>query len=256
MKKNMLLIMLVMISLAIGCDKSDSNDKAVLEVRLTDAPADYGQVLIDIQEVQIHSSADENNGEWVSLDINEGVYNLLDFTNGMDTLLGIIELPAGTVSQMRLVLGDNNQIKVNDVLYDLQTPSAQQSGLKFNIHAALTAGLVYKLWIDFDAARSIVENGNGDYILKPVIRTYTEAVSGAISGVVSPAEAMPYIKAVTNNDTIGTYAGTDGEFLIKGVPEGSWKVMFEPADPYNVDTVYGVAVENGAVTVMDTLYFE
>jgi hypothetical protein len=110
---------------------------------------------------------------------------------------------------------------VNNVLVDMETPSAQQSGLKFNIHATLTAGLVYRLWIDFDAARSIVENGHGGYILKPVIRTYTEAVSGAISGVVSPSEAMPYIRAIDNADTLGTFAGTDGDFLIKGVPEGT-----------------------------------
>ena len=63
---------------------------------LTDAPADYDAVLIDIQDVQIHVSDNDAEGSWQSLIVNKGIYNLLDFRNGMDTLLGSIELPAGT----------------------------------------------------------------------------------------------------------------------------------------------------------------
>lgn len=47
-------------------------------------------------------------------------------------------------------------------------------------------GIEYKLWLDFDAGRSVVEIGNGNYILKPVIRIYSEATSGAIKGSVLP----------------------------------------------------------------------
>jgi hypothetical protein len=37
--------------------------------------------------------------------------------------------------------------------------------------------------------KSIVETGNGKYILKPVIKIYTEALSGSIQGVVQPVES-------------------------------------------------------------------
>ena len=160
MKNNLLLFALTISALMLvtGCDKSESSDQnALLEVRLTDAPAAYEEVLIDVQDVQIHVSANDADGEWQSLTVNKGVYNLLDFRNGMDTLLAYIELPPGTVSQMRLVLGPDNNLKVNGEYHDMETPSAQQSGLKFNIHATLTGGVVYKLWIDFDAARLIGE---------------------------------------------------------------------------------------------------
>jgi hypothetical protein len=257
--KNKLGIYVMVISsllvLLAGCNKSGSEENAVLQVMLTDAPADYQQVLIDIQDVQIHASENENDGEWVSLDVNSGVYNLLDFRNGMDTLLATIELPAGQISQMRLILGDNNQVKVDGSLYDLETPSAQQSGLKFNIHAALTGGIVYKLWIDFDAALSVVEKGNGNYGLKPVIRTYTEAVSGAISGTVSPAAALPSVLATSGGDTLSSYADDAGNYLIKGVPAGAWLVVLDPVDPFLSDTIDNVLVENGTVTVIDTVFF-
>jgi hypothetical protein len=250
---NVLIISILI--LLTGCTKSESDKNAVLQVLLTDAPADFEEVLIDVQDVQIHVSEVDDEGSWQSLAVNKGVYNLLDFRNGMDTLLAFIELPPGTVSQMRLVLGPNNQVKTNGELHDLKTPSAQQSGLKFNIHATLTGGVVYKLWIDFDAARSIVHKGNGGYSLKPVIRTYTEAVSGAIAGNVSPSSALPYIMAISNGDTIGTYAGENGSFTIKAVPAGLWAVNFNPMDPFSDTTVYDVNVVNGMVTRMDTLFF-
>ena len=257
MRKSLYVMVLVIsaIVLMAGCDKSDSEQNAVLQVMLTDAPAEYEQVLIDIQDVQIHVSDVEDEGGWQSLEVNKGVYNLLDFRNGLDTLLAFIELPPGMVSQMRLVLGPVNQIRTNGVLFDLETPSAQQSGLKFNIHAILTGGVVYKLWIDFDAARSVVVKWNGGFLLKPVIRTYTEALSGAITGVVSPAEAMPYIMAVAQADTIGTYAADNGSFRLDAVPEGLWSVVFAPVDPFEDTTVHDVGVENGMVTSMDTVFF-
>lgn len=257
MRKSLYAIVLVIsaIVLVAGCNKSDSDKNALLQVMLTDAPADYDQVLIDIQDVQIHVSDNEGEGEWLSLAVNKGVYNLLDFRNGMDTLLAFIELPPGMVSQMRLKLGPDNQIMKNGLWYNLDTPSAQQSGLKFNVHAMLTGGITYKLWIDFDAARSIVKKGNGGFSLKPVIRTFTDAISGAIMGNVSPAEALPYIMAVANGDTIGTYAEENGRFLLKAVPEGLWSVVFDPVDPYLPATVDGVTVINGQVAVIDTVYF-
>ena len=141
-------------------------------------------------------------------------------------------------------------------MHNLETPSAQQSGLKLNIDANLTGGVVYKLWIDFDAARSIVVKGNGDYLLKPVIRTYTEAVSGAISGNVSPAEALPYIMAITGTDTLGTYATDSGTFKINGVPAGTWSVKFDPKDPYADTTVNDVDCLEWNSHRMDTVFFK
>ncbi len=59
---------------------------------------------------------------------------------------------------------------VDSVLHELKTPSAQQSGLKINVHADISNVDVFNLLIDFDAEESVVEQGNGGYILKPVIK--------------------------------------------------------------------------------------
>ncbi|WP_430809436.1 MULTISPECIES: DUF4382 domain-containing protein [unclassified Carboxylicivirga] len=258
MNKLFFIALVALATLAGAC--SDSNDEqARFSIRLTDAPGDYQEVLIDVQEVQINVSSEDSEGGWQTLESTQsGVYNLLDFTNGMDTLLVDEYLPAGKISQMRLVLGDNNQVKIDDVYYDLATPSAQQSGLKFNIHADLSAGITYKLWIDFDAGRSIVKKGNGGYSLKPVIRTYTEATSGAIKGVVLPVEAKPYVMAISaESDTIGTYADVEsGFYLLSGLEAGTYKVKFEPSAEYAEKEIEGVAVQNGLVTEVEAVTLE
>ncbi len=92
-----------------------------MEVRLTDSPGDYQEVNIDIQDVQVNPETSESG--WQSLNIKKGIYNLLNLANGLDTLLGIALLPVGHLSQIRLVLGTNNTLKMNDQIIALTTPS-------------------------------------------------------------------------------------------------------------------------------------
>ena len=254
--KSLSAISLVILSLIfIQC--SDDNVKLTtpVKIRLTDAPAQYDKVNIDIQAIQFHSSNDENTEDgWQEMNLlNAGIYDLLEFNNGLDTLLVDQQMPSGTVSQMRLILGANNSVVIDGVSYDLDTPSAQTSGLKFQIHDDFLAGIEYKLWIDFDAARSIVSTGNGKYKLKPVIRTFNEATSGAISGTISPAEALPTIHAIIGLDTISTIAEENGSFLIKGLQAGTYKIDLMPVDGFAEKEVEDIAVSNGSVTDAGTI---
>jgi Domain of unknown function (DUF4382)/Carboxypeptidase regulatory-like domain len=250
-RKNMKnLVYVFVLAVHISACNSDDNSNARLEIRLTDAPCDYDEVNIDIQEVNVHTSTDNTESGWKSLAIKPGVYDILKLTNGLDTLLGSIELPAGRISQIRLVLGDNNTIKVDGVTKELSTPSAQQSGLKLNVQADLIAGIVYSITLDFDAARSIVEKGNGGYSLKPVIRALSEATSGAITGVALPLEADPAVFAVNmSGDTVATaYTNDAGGFLLRALEPGTYTVKFGPKDGFEATEKTDVAVSIGSVT--------
>lgn len=243
-------LFLVLFSAVMWTSCSEDGRNARLEIRLTDAPGDYEEVNIDIQGVQVHTAGEDNGSGWKSLDITPGVYNLLELTNGLDTLLGVIELPAGRISQVRLMLGNNNTLKVDGETKSLTTPSAQQSGLKLNVHADLVEGITYTLLLDFDAARSVVKAGaSGDYLLKPVIRTITEATSGAIAGTISEPMAKPAVYALMADDTLGTtFANEEGKFLIKGLQPGTYTVSFSPATSYTIDDITDIAVTLGQVT--------
>jgi len=252
------LTLLILAFAFVQCSDDDVKLTTPVKIRLTDAPAQYDKVNIDIQQIQFHSSNNENeeNG-WKEMDlINPGVYDLLQFNNGIDTLLVDQELPSGTVSQMRLILGENNTVVIDGMTYDLDTPSAQTSGLKFQIHDDFLAGIEYKLWIDFDAARSIVETGNGKYKLKPVIRTFNEATTGAISGIISPAEAKPSIHAIIGQDTVSTIAEENGNFLIKGLNAGTYKLAIEPVDGYLEKEVEDITVSIENITDVGTIDIE
>ena len=256
------IIFLLALSLIIilSCNKTTSVNAtgyAHFEVRLTDAPASYDAVYIDVKQVEVNVSADtgaSNGWQPVPL-IRPGVYNLLDFRNGIDTILAAGDFPAGTLSQMRLILGDNNSVVVGGQTYPLKTPSGQQSGVKFNIHASLTPGIEYRLWIDFDASKSIVTTGKGTYNLKPVIRTFSEAIGGSIKGYVLPTAAKPEIWAINGSDTLlGLPDSTTGYYFFGGVAAGSWNLVFHAQDTTYADTTANITVSTGVVTDADTVW--
>lgn len=261
MKKIILFLIPCAILGLTSCIKNSSTSPSgpsSLSVYLVDAPAAYDKVYIDVQSVQVKSSTDSSEKSWQTLIIpRTGVYNLLNFKNGLDTLLGTIQLPSGRISQLRLVLGPNNSIVLNGVTYPLTTPSAQQSGLKLAINANLVAGIDYKIWIDFDAARSIVQTGNGKYILKPVIRTFTQAESGGIKGIVLPVAAKGWVFAIANaTDTVSSTPAelSSGVFLLRGIPASTYKVSFHAtAGTYRDTTFTGVTVTTGNITDLGTL---
>ncbi len=151
-----------------ACTKDDNaSGTTVLNIHMTDGPGDYQEVNVDIQEVRVKMADDSS--QWLTLTTNAGIYNLLDFQNGVDTLIASGQVPADVLKELRLVLGPNNTVMKDSVVYDLETPSAQQSGLKIKIDKSL--GIILdSLTIDFDAEKSIVETGNGKFMLKPVIK--------------------------------------------------------------------------------------
>jgi len=255
MKKSIVSFFALAALLFASCTSDDRS--ARLQVWLTDAPGDYEAVNVDIQGVEIHAQGGNPGNGWQSLEVNKGVYNLLELTNGLDTLLGAIELPAGRVSQVRLVLGDNNSVKVGGQTFDLATPSGQQSGLKVNVQQELLEGITYKILLDFDAAKSVVTTGNGGYLLKPVIRSVTEATSGAIKGVVDPAASSPAIFAIADADTVAsTFSDDAGNFLLKGISPGTYSIHFAPANGYQSKVVNNVAATLGVVTDMQTVVIQ
>lgn len=240
-----------------SCDSSDdSSGKSILRIHLTDAPADYEAVYVDIQEIRINATSEENSG-WVTLEnINAGVYDLLKLTSGIDTLLGENEIPSGKISQIRLVLGDRNSVVVDGDSVALSTPSAQQSGLKLQVHTTLESDLEYDVILDFDAAQSIVKAGNsGKYNLKPVIRVFVEQSTGSIKGAVSPDSVACVVYAIRNTDSVSTFTNELGQFLIKGLEPSTYLLYVEPGtnSTYADSTINNLGVNVGAVLNLGTI---
>jgi len=225
-------------------DTTENKQAAKLTVRMTDAPANYDEVLIDVQGVEVTG----NGGSAVMLNTTAKVYNLLELSNGVNALIATGDLNAGAVSQIRLILGTNNSVKVAGVVYPLTTPSDMQSGLKLQVNQTFEAGVSYEMLLDFDASQSIVLKGNNEYQLKPVIRTIDTAISGSIKGSVSPLTGNILIAATSNGVTYTTVTAANGSFLIAGLPLGAYDITVTPVLPLQPITITGKAVVVGAST--------
>ncbi|MFN8776610.1 MAG: DUF4382 domain-containing protein [Flavobacteriales bacterium] len=104
------------------------------------------------------------------MDTEAGMYNLLDFQNGLVTLIvPPQQIPIGHISQFRLILGDDNYVVVGGVPFDLALSSQDESGLKLNLHEEINADEDYTIVVDFDASQSVLLQGNGTYRLKPAL---------------------------------------------------------------------------------------
>ncbi len=243
-----------------------------MKVHLTDAPADYEEVNIDLQGLRIHytpASSDtvepnpERDGEWIDLPVEPMTVNLLELQNGVDTLLAAAELEPGHYQELRLMLGSNNNVVVDGTTHDLKVPSGQASGYKVKFKTELEEGEELDITIDFDAGQSVHKAGkSGKYILKPVLKAFVsegeEMETGSISGLVEPMEADPSIYATMEDDTVATtQPEEDGTFLLQGLDEGNYTLLVDPANENYLDaSVNDVSVEAGEETDIGTITLE
>lgn len=258
MKKLTSLFLLISVIGFYSCN-DNSTQSTYLNVKLVDKPADYAEVNVEVIGVSINYGGENDEGGFQELETKSGIYNLLTLTAGNDVLLVSNEIPSGTISQIRLLLGEKNTIveKGGDS-FPLVTPSGQSSGVKINLHQTFEGGIDYTIILDFDAARSVVDNPQ-KYILKPVINASMEALNGAIKGSIDPMDAAVVIYALQGLDTIAsTFPDEDGAYMLRGIPDGTYDISFDldDADPMIDQLVNGVNVSVGEVTDMGTIVLE
>lgn len=247
MKKMKTIVSFIMIGLLITSCNNDDDQKASYPyaVRMTDAPGPYDEVNVDVQGVEVMGE----NGKMVLLNVNEGIYNLLELSNGVDALIATDSLEMSSVTQIRLILGTRNTVVVDNVSYPLSTPSAEQSGLKLKVNQSLQEGILYSVLLDFDANKSIVKLGNGGYQLKPVIRTIEKATSGSIKGkITTGVMAVVEVKSTATQISYTSNVNANGEFMVMGLPPGNYTLTVTPALPLTAVIKTDIIVTAGLTT--------
>jgi hypothetical protein len=154
----------------------------------------------------------------------------------------------GRLSQLRLVLGSQNSVKVDGVLYPLTVPSGSTSGLKVNVHQEISENSPVVIFLDFDAAQSVSLNSSG-YRFHPVIRGFTAAGTGSVQGHVNIPG--PGIAVTLSNGTsvYSTYTNQlTGYFLLRGVQSGEYTLRVYPKDSDIPIVVTGIQVTAGSTT--------
>jgi len=268
MKWGSILLITVMVTLFFpGCKKENSqsglsSNQQNVSIYLTDDPALFDKVLIDIQSVQVqvdtcnrrhndddhdgdhHDKDDDSCVIWKTLDIRPGVYDLLTLRNGLDTLLAGGIVPAGEIKKIKIELGTDNSLVKDSVVYPLNLPRGAQSFIILKMKGGdwdeFRPGQL-RLWLDFDVARSIIQFNNM-FFLNPVIHFFTVKSTGSIQGDVVPREALAVVSVYNSNDTAYAIPRHDGEFKIRGLKEGSYTVFINGSNGYQDTTINNVNV--------------
>ncbi len=153
-----------------------------LEVKLVDAPNPaVDQIVVSVTRVTAHSTS----AGWVTIGpVNSPTtVNLLDLQTYAQPL-GLVNLPAGKVTQIRLFIAQegNYVVPTGSTTHEaLVVPSGTESGIKILGPWNVPSCARLTVTLDFDGKNSIeYHEADGRWILRPVIRP-KKAESTAIS---------------------------------------------------------------------------
>jgi hypothetical protein len=250
-----ILLALVPVAFAAGCsDTTEGIRTGTVRVRMTDSPAAVDRVDLVIDEVSIrHASVADSESGWEVLSTDSTAVNLLDLQNATFMTLAEAKVPAGTYDEVRLKLRPGSTITVDGATHPLVVPSGMTSGLKLKGPFEVRPGTTLELLIDFDAERSIVVTGTGQYMLKPVVRILSSDLAGQIRGQVSPDDVSTRVTALAGADTLQSTTTSAGSFVLGALPTGVYAVRFDPTPGWRDTTLSGVTVTAGTSVDLGTM---
>ena len=276
---------------------SSSSGTATVSTQLSDpatceAPAGpFSHVYVTITDVQANTSATASSTDsgWVdltpSLSKSPKQIDLLGQANNqcfLATLGDSQQLQAGNYQQIRLILADNSTgasissnacgsaancvvLASDNSVHTLQLSSESKTGIKIpsgqiaNGGFNVAAGQTKDLDIDFSTCESIVEEGNGQYRLKPVLHAgEVSTTSTSINGkILDTATGNPVngtvMVAVEQKDSTGVdriqrsvLVDSTGAFVFCPLPSGTYDVVIvgtrSDGSMYEPTVITGVTV--------------
>lgn len=245
-------------------------------------------VYVTVVDVQAHTSATASASDsgWQdltpTLSSSPKQIDLLGQANNqcfLATLGDAKQLQAGTYQQIRVILADNSSsisnnqcsaagtancvvLSADSKAYALQLSSEAKTGIKIPSGQlasggfTIGAGQTKDLNIDFDTCASIVQTGNGQFRLKPVLHagevtTTATSINGTVLDKVSGKPvAGNVLVALEQKDSTGvdrivmsTLANADGTFVFCPLPTGVYDVVVVGIT--STATIYAPAIVTG-----------
>jgi hypothetical protein len=190
-----------------------------VNVSITDGPTtDFDHVWVTISELRFHTSnvVGANDAGWVTFPLVAPVtVDLASLSNGaLAKFFSNLALPVGTYRQIRVLLVDAADTLADSALAQGLTYNAQvdwtdtqgnshsspleiaspQQGIAVTGTFTLGASAPLNLVLDFDVGHDVVafnHAGARAFVLKPLLRAYDQAQSGAVAGRVDTTNLCP-----------------------------------------------------------------
>ncbi|MFD2517053.1 DUF4382 domain-containing protein [Salinimicrobium flavum] len=242
----------------------EDEPKALFNLFIVDAPGDYISVYVEVLGVNIIVDNDTIPLDliWANAD-QPGVekLDLLEYTGGgYDVLIGEHAVPAGELSEIILVLGNENRVITADGRTNsLTLTDDTKNGISIPFNYSFQEGELATLTIDFDvdASLSKVEGASREFILDPQIRGFDNNSTGHIYGyLASGLGANPARLTVEAGDITYSTQTYDNEFMLWGLPPGNHDLTFSFSEASGIDDlvvndIEVVAGENTSIGPLD-----
>jgi len=172
-------------------------DTGQVSLLLKDKPSeDFDQINITVNSWQLLG-----DGDPVVLSDTVETFNLLDFRNSFDVVVGALDVPVGSYSKIRLDVAQVELVKldVDGNVVRTESPKLPSGKIDFvfsgTVVVAPNSTLVLKIDMDADNSIEYHATGNDKYIFRPVVKieVRSDAADAVIrlSGVVLAKQAAP-----------------------------------------------------------------
>lgn len=272
--KHVLLAAIMVIAgsfLITACNKNSSAEvntagKQQLSLYLTDGPGLFDKVLIDIRSVKVlvdtssntrdqddedwddrgmHDDKNDSSLIWENLNITPGIYDILKFRNGADTLLASSGIAKGFIRLIKIEIGTNNSLVKDSISYPVSLPARALNYILIKLKGEECEEYLpgkARLWLDFDITRSIKQENNNQFILRPVFHFFTVNNTGSIKGKVLPNDGFAVVTVFNTTDTAYALPDKEGSFKLRGLKNGTYSVFFNASNGYRDTTINNVQV--------------
>lgn len=262
---SMVIVVIIILS---SCNKSTSIESDLgdqnISLYLTDAPGVFDKVFVDIKAVKVlvdtgkdtrkrdtcnwdragsKPSHNEASLVWSSLDVKAGIYDILRLRNGLDTLFATSSIPKGSIRLIRIEIGTNNSVVKDSINYPLQWPANMPNYILIKLKGEEPDEFLprkLRLWLDFDINRSIIQERNNQFYLRPCIKFFTVKSTASVYGKIVPKEAQAVVTIFNTTDTAYALPNPEGYFKIRGLKEGKYKVFVNASNGYADTTINNI----------------
>lgn len=240
-----------------SCNKEDvtpTEQTGTMKVKMTDAPANYASLNVEISKIE----AFVQNKGWVTLNNQTQIVSVLSLTNGTESIVANSSVSAGLYSKLRFTFGNTNSVTMNGTsgnqTYNLGFGTNTTHQVEVEINEQVQTNATTEVLLDFNAATSVIAFGQS-YILNPVITEIEDTQTGVKGDIEGALTAT--VKIYNENVSANTYIDAAGNFLIRGIPDGSYVVQVQAVDETTNElkeiTVPGVVIISGRITDMETI---